>query len=136
MLEKNYNPKDFEEKIYAKWENNGDFKPDMRSDKDAFAIVIPPPKKFYGNRAPTMPVLLPKWWLKNSLPKRAFRVMIWDVKSLLKQYGNGANIRAAPFVSSYVVWALRAIGAESALPWMRDCHARCARFLYRYTKMG
>ena len=43
MLEKNYNPKDFEEKIYAKWENNGDFKPDMRSDKDAFAIVIPPP---------------------------------------------------------------------------------------------
>ena len=43
MLEKNYNPKDFEEKIYAKWENNGDFKPDMRSNKDAFAIVIPPP---------------------------------------------------------------------------------------------
>ncbi len=43
MLEKNYTPKDFEEKIYADWENSGDFKPDMRSDKDAFAIVIPPP---------------------------------------------------------------------------------------------
>ena len=43
MLEKNYNPKDFEEKIYAKWENDGDFKPDMRSDKDAYSIVIPPP---------------------------------------------------------------------------------------------
>ena len=43
MLEKTYNPKDFEEKIYADWENSGDFKPDMRSDKDAFAIVIPPP---------------------------------------------------------------------------------------------
>ena len=43
MLEKNYNPKDFEEKIYADWENSGDFKPDMRSDKDAFSIVIPPP---------------------------------------------------------------------------------------------
>ena len=43
MLEKNYNPKDFEEKIYADWEASGDFKPDMRSDKDAFAIVIPPP---------------------------------------------------------------------------------------------
>ncbi len=43
MLEKNYNPKEFEEKVYAKWENDGDFKPDMRSDKDAFAIVIPPP---------------------------------------------------------------------------------------------
>lgn len=43
MLEKNYTPKDFEEKIYAEWENAGDFKPDMRSGKDAFSIVIPPP---------------------------------------------------------------------------------------------
>ncbi len=43
MLEKNYTPKDFEEKIYEKWETNGDFKPDMKSDKDAFCIVIPPP---------------------------------------------------------------------------------------------
>lgn len=43
MLEKNYNPKDFEEKIYEKWENDGDFKPDMRGKKEAFSIVIPPP---------------------------------------------------------------------------------------------
>lgn len=43
MLEKNYNPKDFEEKIYEKWENDGDFKPDMRSSSEAFSIVIPPP---------------------------------------------------------------------------------------------
>jgi valyl-tRNA synthetase len=43
MLEKNYNPKEFEEKVYANWENDGDFKPDMRSDKDAYSIVIPPP---------------------------------------------------------------------------------------------
>lgn len=43
MLEKNYNPKEFEEKIYEKWENDGDFKPDMRSKKEAFSVVIPPP---------------------------------------------------------------------------------------------
>ena len=43
MLEKNYNPKEFEEKIYEKWENSEAFQPDMRSDKEAFAIVIPPP---------------------------------------------------------------------------------------------
>ena len=43
MLEKNYTPKDFEEEIYKKWEANGDFKPDMSSDKDAFCVVIPPP---------------------------------------------------------------------------------------------
>jgi len=43
MLEKNYTPKDFEEKIYADWENSGDFQPDMRSSSEAFSIVIPPP---------------------------------------------------------------------------------------------
>lgn len=43
MLDKSYNPQDFEEKIYAEWEENGDFIPDMKSDKDAFSIVIPPP---------------------------------------------------------------------------------------------
>ena len=39
MLEKNYTPKDFEEKIYEKWENDGDFKPDMRDGKDAFCVI-------------------------------------------------------------------------------------------------
>ncbi len=43
MLEKNYTPKDFEEKIYEQWEKDGDFKPDMRDGKDAFCVVIPPP---------------------------------------------------------------------------------------------
>ena len=38
-LEGKYNPKDFEEKIYADWENSGDFKPDMHSDKDNFSIM-------------------------------------------------------------------------------------------------
>ena len=43
MLDKNYNPNEFEQKIYEDWEQSGDFKPDMRSDKDAFSVVIPPP---------------------------------------------------------------------------------------------
>ena len=43
MLEKNYTPNEIEQKIYQDWEQSGDFKPDMRSKKDAFAIVIPPP---------------------------------------------------------------------------------------------
>ena len=43
MLEKNYTPKNFEEKIYEKWENDGDFKPDMKEGKENFSIVIPPP---------------------------------------------------------------------------------------------
>ncbi|MBO4285679.1 MAG: valine--tRNA ligase [Alphaproteobacteria bacterium] len=43
MLEKNYTPKDIEERIYQDWEESGDFKPDMRSSAEAFSIVIPPP---------------------------------------------------------------------------------------------
>ncbi|MBE6453811.1 MAG: valine--tRNA ligase [Alphaproteobacteria bacterium] len=43
MLEKNYNPQDFEEQIYEKWETEGDFKADALSEKDSFCIVIPPP---------------------------------------------------------------------------------------------
>ena len=43
MLDKTYDPKNFEEKIYAQWEQNGDFKPDMDKNKEAYAVVIPPP---------------------------------------------------------------------------------------------
>ena len=41
MLDKTYDPKNFEEKIYAEWEAAGDFKPNK--NKEAFAVVIPPP---------------------------------------------------------------------------------------------
>ncbi|MBE6447975.1 MAG: valine--tRNA ligase [Alphaproteobacteria bacterium] len=43
MLEKNYNPKDFEERIYNDWEKSGDFVPDMSKNAEAYAVVIPPP---------------------------------------------------------------------------------------------
>ena len=43
MLDKTYDPKNFEEKIYAEWEKAGDFKPNMNKNKEAFAVVIPPP---------------------------------------------------------------------------------------------
>ena len=43
MLDKNYNPNEFEQRIYQDWEESGDFKPDMRADTEAFSIVIPPP---------------------------------------------------------------------------------------------
>lgn len=41
-MEKSYNPKDFEEKIYRLWESNGKFKP-SDSNRNPFVIVIPPP---------------------------------------------------------------------------------------------
>ena len=42
-LEKNYNPKDFEDKIYIIWENEGYFKGVIDNDKKPFTIVMPPP---------------------------------------------------------------------------------------------
>jgi valyl-tRNA synthetase len=42
-LAKTYSPKDFEERIYKNWEENGYFRADAASDKPPYCIVIPPP---------------------------------------------------------------------------------------------
>ena len=41
-MEKTYNPRDFEEKIYRLWEESGKFRP-SDSSKKPFVVVIPPP---------------------------------------------------------------------------------------------
>lgn len=43
ILDKVYNPKDFEDKIYKKWLESDAFKPVDDNGKDPFVIVIPPP---------------------------------------------------------------------------------------------
>ncbi|WP_298844127.1 valine--tRNA ligase [uncultured Clostridium sp.] len=42
-IDKNYNPKDFEERLYAWWEEKGFFTPKVDKDKKPFTIVMPPP---------------------------------------------------------------------------------------------
>lgn len=42
-MEKVYNPKDFEDRIYKTWCETGAFHADAHSDKPPFTIVIPPP---------------------------------------------------------------------------------------------
>ena len=42
-LAKNYNPAEFEDRIYENWCEKGYFKPDSDDKKPAFSIVIPPP---------------------------------------------------------------------------------------------
>ncbi|MBR0210286.1 MAG: valine--tRNA ligase, partial [Firmicutes bacterium] len=42
-LAKNYRPKDFEDRIYAQWEENGAFAPDANAPKDPFTVMMPPP---------------------------------------------------------------------------------------------
>ncbi len=43
LLEKNYEPKDFEERIYQNWLDKKYFKADENSNKPPFSIVMPPP---------------------------------------------------------------------------------------------
>ncbi len=47
-----YNPKDFEEKLYQHWEEEGYFKPSMDESKESYCIMMPPPnvtrKTTYG----------------------------------------------------------------------------------------
>ncbi len=42
-LSEKYNPKDFEEKLYEKWEKNGYFKPSMDKNAESYCIMMPPP---------------------------------------------------------------------------------------------
>lgn len=42
-LAKTYNPKDFEDRIYAEWEAKGAFRAEIDKDKKPFTIVMPPP---------------------------------------------------------------------------------------------
>ena len=43
MLDKQYNPKEVEERLYKKWEEKGYFHAEVNPDKKPFTIVIPPP---------------------------------------------------------------------------------------------
>ena len=42
-LEGKYNPQEFEDELYKKWEENGYFKPSMDKTKESFCIMMPPP---------------------------------------------------------------------------------------------
>ena len=42
-LAKNYNPKEFEDRIYKTWEEEGCFRAEVNKDKKPFTIVMPPP---------------------------------------------------------------------------------------------
>lgn len=43
VLEGNFNPADFEEKLYKEWEEKGYFKPSMDKEKKPYCIMMPPP---------------------------------------------------------------------------------------------
>ena len=42
-IKEKYNPKNFEDRIYKKWEESGFFKPSMDKNKKSYSIVMPPP---------------------------------------------------------------------------------------------
>jgi valyl-tRNA synthetase len=42
-MDKNYNPKEFEDKIYDKWMEKKYFEANVNENKEAFSIVLPPP---------------------------------------------------------------------------------------------
>ena len=42
-LNDKFNPKDFEDKLYANWEQKGYFKPSMDKTKESYCIMMPPP---------------------------------------------------------------------------------------------
>ena len=51
-IAKNYDPKEFEDRLYAWWEEQGYFTPVVDKNKKPFTIMMPPP-------IPTMPLKKP-----------------------------------------------------------------------------
>lgn len=43
MLEKTYNPKDFENRLYKEWEESGCFRAERDDNKVPFTVMMPPP---------------------------------------------------------------------------------------------
>ena len=43
MLKEKYNPKDFEDELYQRWEEKGYYKPSMDKTKENYCIMMPPP---------------------------------------------------------------------------------------------
>jgi valyl-tRNA synthetase len=99
MLEKTFDPKSVEPRLYAAWEASGAFKPSDDPNAETFTIVIPPPNvtgslhighalnntlqdvltrftacaasRPCGCRAPTTPASPPRWWSSASWPPPA-----------------------------------------------------------------
>ena len=42
-IAKNYDPKEFEERLYEMWEEKGYFTPEVDKNKKPFTIMMPPP---------------------------------------------------------------------------------------------
>ena len=42
-MDKSYNHKDIEDKIYQRWEESGSFKPEINPDGEPYTIILPPP---------------------------------------------------------------------------------------------
>ena len=43
-IAKTYDPKEFEDKLYEKWEQKGYFTPEIDKTKKPYTIMMPPPK--------------------------------------------------------------------------------------------
>lgn len=162
MLDKTYDPKNFEEKIYAEWEAAGDFKPNMNKNKEAFAVVIPPPNvtgvlhmghalddtlqdilirynRMLGKNVLWQPGMdhagiATQMVVERILPRKELPATISAVKSLSKPSGSGRKSPAAPFVSNCGVWALPATGRGHASPWTKASRGRCAKSLFAFIR--
>ena len=49
-VNKVFDPKEAEPRLYNEWKDKGYFKPDSNPEKEAFSIVMPPPE-YHGTAA-------------------------------------------------------------------------------------
>ena len=96
-LAKTYDPKDIEDRLYKKWEDNKYFHAEVDRSKKPFTIVMPPPNitgQLHMGHA-----------LDNTMQDILIRYKRMQGYNALWQPGRK--------------WVLLQTGTESVLPWMR-----------------
>lgn len=146
-LEKNYDPKDIEDRLYSKWISKKYFHAEVNPDKKPYTIVIPPPnitgqlhmghaldntlqdilirfKRMQGYEALWLPgtdhaSIATEAKIVEAMRKRESRKRISDVKNSWSVPGTGKNSTADVSYPSLRKWDLPVIGTESVLRWTR-----------------
>ena len=145
-LNKTYDPKDIEDRLYKKWEDNGYFHAEVDRSKKPFTIVMPPPNitgQLHMGHAldNTMQDILIRYKRMqgyNALwqPGTDHASIATEVKVIqaLKEQGiNKADLTREEFLEKCWDWR-KETGSVRDLPWMRDAHTQYRRYLQSFIR--
>ena len=144
-LGKTYDPKDIEDRLYKKWEDNGYFHAEVDRSKKPFTIVMPPPNitgQLHMGHAldNTMQDILIRYkrmqgynalWQPGT-DHASIATEVKVIQSLKEQGINKADLTREEFLDK--CWVLPQTVSVSALRWMKDVPMRYRKYSPSYIR--